>query len=92
VKLVYTTAAVDDLERLRGVVREQNPQAAQRIVDRLQEAATQLVNYPLIGVATDRSPNIRDLIVDDYLVRYHVAHEHRLIVILRIWHAKENLR
>ena len=91
-KLAYTAAAVDDLERLRAFVREHNPQAAQRIVDRLQDAATQLLNYPLIGVATDRSPDIRDLIVDDYLVRYLVAHADRRIIVVRIWHAKENLR
>ena len=91
-KLVYTAAAVDDLERLWAFVREKNPQAPQRIVDRLRGAATQLQQHPLIGVATNRSPDIRDLTVNDTLIRYHLRRDEGLIVILRIWHARENLR
>jgi len=92
VKLFYTVAAVDDLDRLRAFIAVSNPIAGRRIVNRLQDAAAQLTRHPLIGVATEQSPDIRDLIVDSYLIRSQVRSEDDRITILCIWHGKEDLR
>lgn len=91
-KLFYTVAAVDDLDRLRAFIAVSNPIAGRRIVNRLRDAAAQLTRHPLIGVATEQSPDIRDLIVDSYLIRYQVRSEDDRITILRIWYGKEDLR
>ena len=62
------------------------------MVTRLTQAISQLINFPLLGVATDETPTIRDLITDDYIVRYQVASEKQVIYILRIWHGLEDER
>jgi len=50
------------------------------------------MQFPLMGVALEETPTIRDLIVDDYIVRYRVDMEKAIIFILKIWHSKENER
>ena len=42
------------------------------MVARLKKSILQLVQFPLLGVALEETPDIRDLIVDDYIVRYYV--------------------
>lgn len=91
-KLVYTASAVDDLERLRTFLVGKNPPAARQTVKRLRDAALRLRKHPLLGIAMDRDPSLRDLIVGDYLIRYRVCPQRKTITIMRIWHGKENLR
>ena len=89
-KITYTVEAIDDLIRLREFIEEKNPQAAQRVAQTIQKKITQLKTFPLIGVGVEESPDpevIRDLITDNYIVRY-LVHSNK-VHILRIWHHKE---
>lgn len=86
----YSAAAVDDLDRLHDFLLDKNPLAARNAVTAIQEAVAQLQDHPLLGVATTRSPAIRDLIAGDYLIRYLIQTEKQVITVLRIWHGKED--
>ena len=90
-KTRYTAEAVDDLVRLRAFMEEKNPRAAQRVAQSIKKNIKQLEAFPLIGVGVEEAPDpeiIRDLITDNYIVRYLVYSNE--VRILRIWHQKES--
>lgn len=87
----YTPEAIIDLIRLREFIEQKNPEAAQRISKVLGKGIKQLKAFPNIGVEVQEAPNpemVRDLILGHYIVRYLLkANE---VIILRIWHHKED--
>ena len=91
-KLVYTGPALRDLDRLRHWIAEHNPSAARRMISKLKRILSQLLHFPLLGIAIEETPEIRDLIIDAYIVRYRIDTEKRIIYILRIWHGREDER
>jgi len=90
-KINYSREAVADLLRLRAFIAKHDPAATSRYAQSLIEGVTLLEKQPMMGhpVACAPEPeNIRDLLVDDYIVRYALLQQQ--ILILRIWHHKEN--
>jgi len=90
-RIVYSVDAIEDLERLRLFIAGYNEAAANRISLNLVSKIKQLVDHPCLGVAinhADAPENMRQLIVGNYIVRYQFSEE--LILILRIWHQKED--
>lgn len=90
-RIDYTEDAIEDLIQLREFIAEKDPAAAQRYAKLLIEGITRLEEQPLLGHVVDYAPepeNIRDLVVGNYIVRYALLDEQ--ILILRIWHHKEN--
>ena len=92
-KLVVTGAAAADIERLRTFLLDKNPAAAGRAVAALTSALSSLTNMPNRGRPSG-IPGVRELIVPfgqvPYVVRYaHVATESTVIV-LRVWHGRED--
>lgn len=91
-KLVVSREAAADFERLHDFLREQNPAAAQRAVAALADAVESLTTLPDRGRPSG-IPGVRELIVpfgrSSYVVRYmHFADEDS-VIILRIWHGRE---
>ncbi len=84
----FTRSAQQDLIRLREFIAAKNPQAAQRIGQRLRQSIQKLIDQPEMGVSVEEIPDLRDWISGDYIVRYTIIEKD--IVILRIWHGKEN--
>ena len=90
-KLSYSKESIRDLQRLRNFIREKTPDAARRIAKSIRKGIGQLRSFPYLGVEVSRAPhpqNIRDLIIGNYIARY-LVHNNQ-IIILRIWHHKEN--
>jgi plasmid stabilization system protein ParE len=87
-KLAFTPRAVHDLKRLRAFIAEHNSDAASRISQRLKRSIQHLVQNPELGKVVDELPAIRDFITGPYLVRYTVTKGS--IIILKIWHGKED--
>jgi len=91
--LRFSLEAVGDLARLRRFIEEKNPAAAQRIARDLLLGMEKLKAFPEIGLKVDRAfepHRIRDLFIGKYTVRYLIGEGE--IVILRLWHSKENER
>ena len=89
-KISYAPESVTDLIRLREFIEIKNPGAAQKIALSLHQGISQLKTFPYLGVEVELAPNpemIRDLIIGNYIARYLIYSKH--IVILRVWHHKE---
>ncbi|MBL4867709.1 MAG: type II toxin-antitoxin system RelE/ParE family toxin [Pseudomonadales bacterium] len=87
----YTPEAIEGLVRLREFIEKKNPQAAARVAYSLTTGIGKLKDFPFIGVEVSKAPNpkiVRDLVIENYLVRYLVIDD--AIHILRLWHQKEN--
>jgi plasmid stabilization system protein ParE len=88
-KLIFSRASVHDLLRLREFIAMHNPDAAQRVSQRLRGAIKGLVDNPQIGrPVPDLTGEIRELIFGKYVARYEVRTN--LLYVLRVWHGKEN--
>jgi toxin ParE1/3/4 len=87
--LIFSRAAVHDLVRLREFIAQHNPEAAQRVAQRLRGAIRGLVDTPQTGrPVADLPGEIRELIFGKYVVRYEVRQQH--LYVLRIWHGRED--
>ena len=92
-KLAFSREARGDLVRLRAFIAKHNPAAAERLARRLIQGIERLLRNPRLGRRVTVAPDqmapeeIRDWVVGEYVVRYLIA-EMR-IVVLRVWHGKE---
>jgi plasmid stabilization system protein ParE len=88
-KLKFSKEAVNDLVRLSELIAQHNPEAAQRVSQRLSGVIERLVVTPQVGRPVSDIPGeIRELILGQYVVRYEVRKQY--LYILRIWHGKED--
>lgn len=87
-KLTFTAAATQDFIRLREFIREKNPQAAQKASSKLKQNIQALVEQPNMGTPIEGLEDFRELFARDYVVRYRLVPNE--IVILKIWHGKED--
>jgi plasmid stabilization system protein ParE len=92
VKLVVSSPALADIERLRHFLADKNEAVAQRALLRLDEAIRTLESFPERGRPSAVS-GLRELLVpfgqSCYVIRYaHLAGRDE-VVILRIWHGRE---
>jgi plasmid stabilization system protein ParE len=90
--IVLSAGARADLDRLHAFLAGQNPDAARRAVDALSDAISSLQEQPQRGRPAGIA-GMRELIVpfgrSAYVVRYAAASRREAIVILRIWHGRE---
>jgi plasmid stabilization system protein ParE len=91
-KLTVSTTALADLERLRRFLADKNLNAARRAVSAIIRAIDSLHVFPDRGRPTGLG-SMRDLIVpfgrSVYIVRFVHDAERAEIVIIRIWHGRE---
>ena len=87
-QIQFTHKALRDLKRLRAFIAEKNPAAAKGMSQRLIKAIYGLAENPKIGRNLEELPDVRELIRDDYVVRY--TQTATAIVILNVWHGKED--
>jgi len=90
-RISYSPDAIEDLHRLREFIAIKNPHAAGKTAASILKGIAQLHAFPLLGVGVPHAPDpekIRDLIIGNYITRYLVDGEE--IIILRIWHHKED--
>lgn len=91
-QIIYSQAAIQDLERLREFLKPKNPSAAQRAAKTIIQGIKALGELPYIGRPIDALPqDFRDWLIDfghsGYIVRYRINTD--TIVILAIRHQKE---
>lgn len=51
-RLIWTRAALNDVERLRNFLKSKDPDAARRAVARIHSGVRRLQDYPMIGRAS----------------------------------------
>lgn len=92
-KLIVSRAAAADLQRLRAFLFEKDPPAAQRAVSGIVRAIDSLDLFPDRGRPSEVS-GVRELVVpfgrSAYIVRFAHDPQREEVVILRIWHGRED--
>jgi plasmid stabilization system protein ParE len=90
VRIVLSSQALADLDRLKEFLSDKNPPAADRMIAALIEAVDSLVQFPGRGRPSSEQA-LRELVVPfgnaAYVLRYAELDEE--IVIIRIWHGRE---
>jgi toxin ParE1/3/4 len=81
-KVEFAPTALFDLEDIAEYIAQDNPIAAEQLVDRLVAAADKVASHPRSGrvVPELEDPKIREVIVGEYRVIYRVE-EKRLLVL-----------
>jgi addiction module RelE/StbE family toxin len=80
--------AVADLDRIYGYLIEERPDLAQELVQELVLAGDSLESFPNRG-RPGRASGTRELVaMAPYLLVYEVTREE--VLILRIWHARQD--
>jgi plasmid stabilization system protein ParE len=89
-EIEWARIALADLERVYEFLAAVNERAAAQRYASLVDAPLQLVSNPCLGRRVDgvRDREVRRIIIGDYELRYEVQAE--TIVVLRIWHTREN--
>jgi plasmid stabilization system protein ParE len=93
VKLVISREAAADLDRLYGFLSDKNAAAAQRAIGALVKAIHSLEVFPERGRPSGTA-GVREFVVpfgrSAYLLRYVHSGEADELVILRVWHGRED--
>lgn len=73
--VVLSEAAIRDLEEIRDYIRRDDPDAASRFVDLMEEHLAALASFPQMGRAWDYTTlgKYRVLVVENYLAFYVVT-------------------
>jgi len=89
-RVVWTSAAWADVDRLHAFLAEHDLDAADATFDKLASAAATLVNFPRRGSRLgELDPReVRELHLGRYLLRYELAGTD--IFVLRFFHAREH--
>jgi plasmid stabilization system protein ParE len=90
--ILLSPDAVDDVERLRAFLDQNNPDAARRALASIWTAIERLQEFPDLGMTTE-DPDIRQIVVrfgsSGYIVRYAALLAEGNILVTRIWHGRE---
>lgn len=86
--VVWRTSAYRDLLSLHDWIAADDPQAAQRLVMKIQSSAMRLSETPRIGspFACLSELEVRQFVIKPYRMFYQVQDRTRAVVILRVWH------
>jgi toxin ParE1/3/4 len=86
----FAHQAREDLIDIWLHIAADDPGAADRVLDRLELAATNLTGNPRMGPArADIRPGLRYLVSDTYLILYRVAEDG--VEIIRVVHGRRDL-
>lgn len=92
-ELVFLPEADSDIERLFEFLLEENPAAAEKAMLSIDAGAKRLESFPELGVSMNDETGRRELFIpfgnSVYVLRYRIYSESDEIVILRVWHGRE---
>lgn len=91
-EIVWLPEALDDIQRLFDFIEDKSPPAAARAAKTILNGANLLAGFPEIGRLLNDDMGRRELPIPfgagSYVLRY--IFEDKTVVILRVWHSKEN--
>ncbi|MFE1601452.1 type II toxin-antitoxin system RelE/ParE family toxin [Methylobacterium sp. ID0610] len=85
-----TRRADEDLIHIWSSIAQYDPGAADRLLDAIEQRWQLLVQHPYSGVSREEiAPNLRHLVIRQYLILYRVEAE--TIEIVRVLHGQRKL-
>lgn len=94
-KVLWTDAAIAQLDLIHNYVAQTSPDYAQRIVNQLANRSKQIANFPLSGrmVPEYELNEVRELIEGSYRVIYLIKDQKEEIEVLAVIHgSRERLK
>jgi toxin ParE1/3/4 len=94
-KVLWTEAAIAQLEAIYNYVAQTSPEYARRIVDRLTKRSIQIAAFPFSGrIVTEYELNeVREIIESSYRVVYLIKEDEDQIEVLAVIHSsREGLK
>ncbi|WP_342361631.1 type II toxin-antitoxin system RelE/ParE family toxin [Terrarubrum flagellatum] len=86
----FTKQAEDDLISIWRYIANESPQAADRVLDRINSRCQGLAAHPYSGPPREEiAAGVRHLAIDGYLTLYRVRNEQ--VEILRVLHGARNI-
>ena len=89
-RLIYLSSALDDLQEIYEYIHEDNPDAAEAQVSRIERSLEKLTKYPELGKLTDddelRMLGFRTFVIDNYIFFY--IHFEDIVEIHKIIHSR----
>ena len=87
-KIIWSDAAIADLQEIWAYLAQHNPQAAARIGRGILAHVRVLANFPYIGPAYPRGSGgaLREIVVRPYRIFYDVREDSQSVEILHVWH------
>lgn len=92
-RLILTSQAVDDLERVQQTLANKSQSAAERARQVIVEHLEKVQRHPTIYRPVPDRPYERDIVIafgsHGYVLRYRYEQGADRVVILRVWHQRE---
>jgi toxin ParE1/3/4 len=89
-KPVFSTLSRSDIRLIALHIADDNPSAAARWVDQIEEKCAKLARFPRMGRVRDElAPGLLSFPVGAYLIFYRIAENH--IEIIRVLHAARDI-
>ncbi len=93
-RVVWATRTRDDFLRIYNFLRPLNPDAATRAARTVRQKGAYLADDPEIGTLVEDETGRRQLYIpfgkNGYVLHYILDHEADRVVILRVWHSRED--
>ena len=92
-KVRYAPEARAHMAAIAGYIAERNPIAARRVLRRIRETIDRLRHFPQLG-HVGRVPDTHEIVVPglSYIVVYEVDHSRDQVVILGVFHGRQDRR
>jgi plasmid stabilization system protein ParE len=92
-RLIVTSKAIDDLVRVRDFLASKSPEAAARARKVILEHFERARKNPMIYRPVHNRPDEREIVIAfgsyGYVARFRHDPENDAVVILRVWHQRE---
>lgn len=92
-RLILTSQAIDDLERVANFLAEKSPEAADRAKAVIAEHIEKIQRFPTIYRPVLTQTDRREVVIAfgsyGYVMRYHYDPEADTVAIINVWHQKE---
>ncbi|MFZ0963679.1 MAG: type II toxin-antitoxin system RelE/ParE family toxin [Terriglobia bacterium] len=91
-KIIWSDAALADLQEVCSYVAQDDPQAAVRLGRGILDHVRVLATFPFIGPTYPRGARgtLREIVFRSYRIFYDVCEESRRVEVLHVWHGRRD--
>ena len=86
-KVILSPWAIERLEEIVRHIARDNPDAAERLGQRLLDRVELLAEFPELGRPYRKRRHVRQLSYPPYLIYYRLRQKAKVVEILDFWHA-----
>ncbi len=90
-RVQWSASGLDRLIGILDFIAQDNPAAARQVVDDLLAKVEVLAEHPRIGpiFSEEAGPNLRRLILGQYIVVYQIQEAKRLVSVIAVRHSRQ---